>query len=48
MSMHMEMERKAVILAHPYHITTSGASGQTVRGLAPSIQYHTQKGNAEV
>lgn len=31
MSMHMEMERKALLLAHPYHITTSGASGQTVK-----------------
>lgn len=48
MSLHLEMERKAVLLAHPYHITTSGASGHTQRRLAPSTQCDAQKGKAQV
>lgn len=31
MSMDMETERKAALLAHPYRMTTSGASGQEER-----------------
>lgn len=45
MSMHLEMERKAVLLAHPDHITTSGASGHIQGRLAPSTQYNAQKGH---
>lgn len=48
MSMHLEMERKLVLLAHPYHITASGASGHTQRRLAPSTQCDAQKVKAQV
>lgn len=48
MSMHMEMERKAVPLAHTYHITTSGASEQTVKEFSSVYPISCPEGNAEV